>query len=118
VARLLFDENLSPRLAPRLAVIHPGSQHVRDLGLLARPDHEIWDRAKAEGFTIVTKDDDFSRRSFLHGAPPEVIWLVVGNAGTEAVAAVLEGSTSTVAAFLSPTPNSPSSCSAFDRAEA
>jgi len=100
VARLLFDENLSPRLAPRLAVIHPGSQHVRDLGLLARPDHEIWDRAKAEGFTIVTKDDDFSRRSFLHGAPPEVIWLVVGNAGTEAVAAVLEGSTSTVAAFL------------------
>ena len=99
MACLLFDENLSPHLALQLAVSYPDSQHVRDLGLLACPDHEIWDRAKAEEFTIVTKDDDFSRRGFLHGAPPKVIWLVVGNAGTEAVAALLDVSMSIVAAF-------------------
>ena len=79
MACLLFDENLSPHLALQLAVSYPDSQHVRDLGLLACPDHEIWDRAKAEEFTIVTKDDDFSRRSFLYGAPPKVIWLVVAH---------------------------------------
>ena len=27
----------------------------------------------------------FRKLSFLHGAPPKVIWLSVGNAGTEAI---------------------------------
>ena len=39
---------------------------------------------------IVTKDDDFRQLSFLRGAPPKVVWLVVGNAGTERIAELLE----------------------------
>ncbi len=66
----------------------------------ARPDHEIWDHARAGGFVIVTKDDDFSRLSFLRGAPPKVIWLLIGNADTEAVASLLLDSQPTIGTFL------------------
>lgn len=100
MARLLLDENLSPRLVSRLAAAYPGSQHVRQVGLQASSDQAIWEYAKAESYVIVTKDDDFSRLSFLRGAPPKVIWLLVGNAGTEPVATLLDFSQPTVAAFL------------------
>jgi len=31
---------------------------------------------------IVTKDEDFHRLSVLHGGPPKVIWLRLGNCST------------------------------------
>jgi predicted nuclease of predicted toxin-antitoxin system len=73
--KLLFDENLSYRLVAQLAPIFPGSQHVDSIGLHSRADVEIWNFARDNGFTIVTKDDDFRQRSFLSGAPPKVVWL-------------------------------------------
>lgn len=72
--RLLFDQNLAPALARRLADLYPGSAHVRDPGLAAADDEAIWSYAAANGYTIVTKDDDFRQRSFVRGAPPQVIW--------------------------------------------
>ena len=36
--KLLFDENLSPRLVGLLAGEFPGSEHVRNVGLAATPD--------------------------------------------------------------------------------
>ena len=69
--KLLFDENLSYRLAAQLATVFPDSQHVDSVGLHSRTDIEIWNFAGNNGFTIVTKDDDFRQRSFLSGAPPK-----------------------------------------------
>ncbi len=63
-------------------------------------DLAIWEFAKREGFTIVSKDNDFRQRSFLLGAPPKVIWLSVGNLGTSTIAAILEQNASRIAAFL------------------
>jgi len=80
--KLLFDENLSPRLALRLADLYPDSSHVELCGLLSAPDNDVWDFARVNGFTIVTKDSDFSERSVLHGSPPKVIWLRIGNCTT------------------------------------
>ena len=97
--RLLFDENLSPRLTARLAPAVPGSRHVRDLGLRACPDADLWARAPQEGWAIVTKDDDFRQLSFLYGAPPKVIWLAVGNAGTDTIADLLERQLGLIEAF-------------------
>jgi predicted nuclease of predicted toxin-antitoxin system len=37
----------------------------------------------------VTKDEDFHRLSVLRGAPPKVVWLRLGNCGTDDVAAML-----------------------------
>jgi predicted nuclease of predicted toxin-antitoxin system len=77
--KLLFDQNLSPRLPQLLSDIFPDSVHVRALGLTTADDISIWDFAKANGFVIVSKDSDFQQRSLLYGLPPKFIWLRLGN---------------------------------------
>ena len=77
--KLLFDQNLSPRLPRLLADIYPESLHVREIGLREADDVEIWEYAKARAFAVVSKDSDFQQRSLLLGAPPKFIWLRVGN---------------------------------------
>jgi predicted nuclease of predicted toxin-antitoxin system len=87
--KLLFDQNLSYRLAQSFSVEFPGSAHVRDLGLASAPDIEVWEYAKRLGFTIVSKDTDFSQRGFLFGPPPKVIWIRLGNCSTKEIQDVL-----------------------------
>lgn len=77
--KLLFDENLSPKLPQLVASSFPGSQHVRELGLKGRTDEDIWAYAKANAWSIVSKDKDFYQRALLFGAPPKFIWLCIGN---------------------------------------
>ncbi len=77
--KLLLDENLSPKLPRLLATIFPNSAHVRECGLLGKTDGDLWDYARVNGFTIVSKDSDFQQRSLLHGHPPKLVWLRVGN---------------------------------------
>jgi predicted nuclease of predicted toxin-antitoxin system len=77
--KLLFDENLSPKLPRLIESLFPGSVHVRDCGLKGRPDEDVWEHARAHGFTIVSKDGDFYQRSLLRGGPPKLIWLGLGN---------------------------------------
>lgn len=89
--KLLFDENVSPRLVTVLASEFSGSAHVRDVRLLGAADHRLWDYASTHGFAIVSKDTDFRDRSYVEGFPPKIIWLDVGNAGTGAIAELLRG---------------------------
>lgn len=77
--KLLFDQNLSPRLPQLLADIYAASVHVRAVGLRDAADTIIWEYAKLNGFVIVSKDSDFQQRSLLYGSPPKFIWLRVGN---------------------------------------
>ena len=97
--RLLFDQNLSAKLVRRLADLFPGSAHVRDFELSRADDEAVWVRAAAEGFAIVTKDDDFRQRSFLRGAPPKVIWVRLGNCRTSDVEALLRARAGDIASF-------------------
>ena len=83
--RLLFDQNLSPRLPNLLADIYPDSVHVREVGLRDATDSEIWNYARAHGFAIVSKDSDFQQRSLLYGPPPKFIWLRAGNCPVKTV---------------------------------
>jgi predicted nuclease of predicted toxin-antitoxin system len=80
--KLLFDENLSPRLTDAFASEFPGSSHVTSIGLGGAPDLAIWEHAKANDFIVISKDDDFRSLSLVNGAPPKVIWMRVGNAST------------------------------------
>ncbi len=73
-SRLLLDENLSPRLAAALSELFPGSVHVRD--------------------------DDFRGLSLLRGAPPKVIWLVVGNTSTAEILQILLNHTTAIEGFI------------------
>lgn len=98
--RLLFDENLSPRLPALLVDQFPGSRHVRDVGLRGATDQGIWDFAAAADFTIVTKDDDFRGLSLLRGAPPKVIWLVIGNCTTREILQILAENDASIFSFI------------------
>jgi predicted nuclease of predicted toxin-antitoxin system len=98
--KLLFDENLAPRLATALSDLYPGSIHLRDCGLRGASDMEVWQYAKENSFVIVSKDSDFARRSFLAGSPPKVIWLRIGNCTTTRAEFVLRNMTERVHAFL------------------
>ena len=84
--KLLFDANLSHKLVGILARDFPGCAHVRDFGLRAAEDGQIWDHARVQRLAIVSKDTDFRERSYVEGFPPKIIWLDVGNAGTAAIA--------------------------------
>jgi predicted nuclease of predicted toxin-antitoxin system len=77
--KLLFDQNVSPRLSRRLADIYPDSIHIREVGLRDAEDADIWEYARLNEFTIVSKDSDFQQRSLLYGHPPKFIWLRIGN---------------------------------------
>ena len=83
--KLLFDQNLSPRLPRLLADIFPDSTHVREFGMKEATDTQIWAHAKANGFAIVSKDSDFQARSLLLGHPPKFVWLRVGNCPVKTV---------------------------------
>jgi predicted nuclease of predicted toxin-antitoxin system len=87
--KLLFDQNLSPRLPRLLADIYAESVHVREVGLRDADDSAIWAYAKANNFTIVSKDSDFQQRSLLYGNPPKFIWLRVGNCTVKTIEELL-----------------------------
>ncbi len=80
--KLLFDHQLSPRLARRLDDLFPGSSHVWLHALDRSDDRDIWDFARQNGYALVTKDSDFRDLSVLRGFPPKVIWLRLGNCTT------------------------------------
>lgn len=87
--RLLFDEQLSARLCSLLAEPYPESLHVRQMGLGGAADEAVWRAAAEHGCLLVTKDEDFHRLAVLRGAPPQVVWLRIGNASTDDVARLL-----------------------------
>lgn len=72
---------------------------MRDAGLRGAADRVIWGYALEHGFVIVSKDDDFRQRSFLEGAPPKVVWLQAGNAGTDAIADLLRAEVARIRLF-------------------
>lgn len=97
--RLLFDQNLSHKLAAELASKFPGSAHVRDFGMARAGDAVVWAHAAAQGFVIVSKDVDFQQRALWMGHPPKVVWVRVGNCATSTVATLLRSHHATLLAF-------------------
>lgn len=87
--KLLFDQNLSYRIVESMAAFYPNSTHVRLIGLETAEDEAIWNYARTNGYTIVSKDSDFHQRSFLRGFPPKVIWIRCGNSSTSQIEKIL-----------------------------
>lgn len=94
--KLLFDQNLSPRLVNLLADLFLNSNHVFPLGLDCSSDSEIWEYARLNGFILVTKDADFGDMSLLRGFPPKVVWLRKGNCSTAEIENILRSNFSAI----------------------
>ena len=97
--KLLFDENVSPRLVAGLSDVFPGSVHVRDVGLDRATDAGIWGYARDHDLSIVSKDSDFHQVSFVRGPPPKVIWIRRGNCTTADIEALLRSNQTGILAF-------------------
>lgn len=80
--KLLLDQNLSPRLVERLTDLYPWTEHLYRLGLDCAPDDVVWRFARDRGYTIATRDVDFSELSTVRGFPPKVLWIRAGNCTT------------------------------------
>ncbi len=87
--KLLFDQNLSPGLAVFFAKTFSGSKHLQEFDLATVDDSVVWEFAKTEGFTIVTKDNDFNNLVVFFGFPPKVIWVRRGNCSTNDIKELL-----------------------------
>jgi len=97
--KLLFDQNLSPRLVNRLADLYPNSQHVSFIGLDQADDRAVWEFANQNDFTVVTRDSDFSELSLLQGFPPKVIWVRRGNCSTNQIEEILRSHNENIRQF-------------------
>lgn len=98
--KLLFDQNISPRILKDLSDRFPESDHVRFVGLEDASDVKIFDFAKASDFTVVTFDSDFVDLSVVRGVPPKIIWLKTGNLTTIAIASLLINNIDVVQEYL------------------
>jgi predicted nuclease of predicted toxin-antitoxin system len=97
--KLLLDQQLSRTLVVKLEPFFPGTSHVILHNLEQSRDEEIWEFARVNGFTIVTKDDDYQLLSFMKGHPPKVLWLISGNGPTQEVLDILLHARTTIEAF-------------------
>ena len=98
--KLMFDENLSPKLVQALTDIFPDSAHVDRIGFGGSSDDDVWNYAKANGFTLVSKDSDFYNKSMLHGHPPKVIWIKRGNCTNRQILLLLRNKLEAISSFI------------------
>ena len=99
--KLLFDENISDRIVPQVLDLFPESVHVKSAGLLHSDDTLLWQFAKENGFTIVSKDSDFHQRSLIFGQPPKFIFLRAGNCSTRKILDLLRANVILILEFES-----------------
>ena len=79
---LLVDENISHRIVAKLIDYFPGTVHAKQLDLERLNDFKIFQFAKENNLTIVTRDEDFCHIQHTHGVPPKIIWLRMSNTST------------------------------------
>lgn len=97
--RLIADENISWRLKRLIQEweILP----VNEITSVERlSDRMIWQFAKANDYTILTFDEDFSDLQNLLSFPPKIIWLRTGNVSTNQVAEILIKYNNSIIDFL------------------
>jgi len=71
------------------------------LGIDQASDDQVWELARQDGYTIVTKDSDFGDLSVLRGFPPKVIWVRLGNCTTQQIEDLIRNNNEAVTALES-----------------
>ncbi len=97
---MLLDQNLSYKLEKQFHFSFEEVKHVKTLGLHNALDADIWQYAKQNDFSILTRDADFNDIGLLRGFPPKIIWLRIGNLKTAQIAQLIHLNAATISAFL------------------
>jgi predicted nuclease of predicted toxin-antitoxin system len=87
-------------LVQRLKDVFPEAIHVSMLGLEKAPDLIVWSNAQSNGYAIVTEDCDFNDLGFLHGFPPKILWLRLGNRSTEEIEIAMRAQVKLIQGFI------------------
>lgn len=75
MSKFLIDENLPAKVG-----VWSGKDfEFATSAFQSESDSAIWEYARSNGLTIVTKDSDFSLRILTSSPPPKVIHIKVGN---------------------------------------
>tara|TARA_R110002124_G_scaffold286171_3_gene466220 strand:- start:111 stop:452 length:342 start_codon:yes stop_codon:yes gene_type:complete len=98
--RILVDENLSRKLSLLLKDDFAEIEHISSKGLLSEADLRIWEYAKKNSFSILTKDSDFKNLSTTYGCPPKVIRMNCGNKTTLFISELLKSKKKIIKEFL------------------
>lgn len=86
-----LDAQLPPVLARHLAErFGVEAKTIRNLGLRDASDRAIFDSARRDGATVITKDEDFVELVQRLGAPPQIIWVTCGNSSNQHLKQVFE----------------------------
>lgn len=98
--KLLFDQNISPRVLKKLPNEFSECQQVRFVGLEDASDAEIFKYSRVNGFAVVTFDSDFVDMNALRGTPPKIIYLNIGNLTTKNISELLLNNLLTIQHYL------------------
>ena len=99
-----IDAQLSPSLALWMNQRFSGlatAHSIRALGLRDSKDKDIFQRAKAQGAIVMTKDADFAALVQQFGAPPQIIWITAGNTTNTRMREILEKHFLTIVEMIS-----------------
>ncbi|WP_433593413.1 DUF5615 family PIN-like protein [Nocardia sp. CA-145437] len=89
-AKLLVDENLSPRLAERLEAAGYDVAHARDIGLFGGDNRRALEQAKSSGRTLVTAERTYVPDLVAGASVPSVVLLHSADATVDDQVTVLK----------------------------
>ena len=89
--KILLDANISLKLTNTLKQIYDECAHVDLIGHnVPADDITIWNYALKNGYTIITKDNDFLDLLEIKGFPPKIVLLKTGNNSSQALLELLK----------------------------
>ena len=96
-----IDAQLSPALAPWMAEqFEIEAYSVKWLGLRDARDEAIFMAARLAGAVVLTKDVDFVHLVERRGAPPQVVWITLGNTRNSRMKEILLATFSRIRSML------------------
>ncbi len=99
--KILIDQNISHRLIPHIQSSFPDIVHVREIGMASETDYRIFMYARDNSCdAILTLDEDFNHLNLVHGIPPKIIWLRVGNCSMVVLSEILSRNIQTIRRFF------------------